>query len=59
MVIDSVKIVRLDLTTYPFKVEAMDENRRLLRTFIFNRRDEAIMACNEMNFEILKHHKKV
>ena len=58
-VIDMARIISLDLTKYPFKVEILDENKRLLRTFTFSNKKEALKAMGEMSHEILKHHKKV
>ena len=57
--IDKARIISLNLAKYPFKVEIQDENKRVLRTFTFNSQVEAFKAMNEMNYEILKHHKKV
>lgn len=57
--VDRVKSIQVDFTVYPFQVRAFNEDKKLIRTWNFNTKDEAIKAMNEMNHEILKHHGKV
>lgn len=57
--IEKVRCVELNYVKYPYEVKLFDEGDRLLRTFKFNKLEEATKAVNEMNYEILKYHNKV
>ena len=52
--VDRVKIIQIDLTVYPFQVKAFNEDNKLMRTWNFNTKDEAIKATNEINLEVLR-----
>lgn len=57
--IEKVRCVELNYVKYPYEVRLYDERERLLRTFKFNKLNDAKKAVNEMNYEILKYHNKV